>query len=66
MMVIGGGKMPFVIIFIFLVVGCTAYIYFNKNQDRYTRKKPEENDPFSVSYLSDIVDVEEDSEKDAE
>ncbi len=44
--------MPFILLFILLVAGSAAYIYFSKNADRYTRHNQKNADSSDVIYLS--------------
>lgn len=37
--------MPFILLFLLLLAGTAAYMYFSRNQGRYTQKKEKPADP---------------------
>lgn len=43
--------MPFILLFLLLLAGTAAYMYFSRNQGRYTQKKEKPADPEKVIYL---------------
>ena len=43
--------MPFILLFLLLLAGTAAYMYFSRNQGRYTHKKEKPADPKKVIYL---------------
>lgn len=43
--------MPFILLFLLLLAGTAAYMYFSRNQSRYTRKKEQPAEPERVIYL---------------
>ena len=43
--------MPFILLFLLLLAGTAAYMYFSRNQGRYTHKKEKPADPEKVIYL---------------
>ncbi len=43
--------MPFILLFLLLLAGTAAYMYFSRNQGRYTHKKENPADPKKVIYL---------------
>lgn len=47
--------MPFILLFLLLLAGTAAYMYFSRNQGRYTRKKEKSADPEKVIYLPDDI-----------
>lgn len=55
--------MPFILLFLLLLAGTAAYMYFSRNQGRYTHKKEKPADPKKVIYLpgdiqSDNTDID--------
>ena len=43
--------MPFILLFLLLLAGTAAYMYFSRNQGLYTRKKEKPAEPEKVIYL---------------
>lgn len=43
--------MPFILLFLLLLAGTAAYMYFSRNQGRYTRKKEKREEPENIIYL---------------
>ena len=43
--------MPFILLFLLLLACTAAYMYFSKNENRYTHKKEKREEPENVIYL---------------
>ncbi len=51
--------MPFILLFLLLLAGTAAYMYFSKNEGRYTRKKDTPAEPEKIIYLP--ADIQSDN-----
>lgn len=55
--------MPFILLFLLLLAGTIAYIYFSRNADRYTHQKDTPDAPAEVIYLPGDTNEPEQTDK---
>ena len=55
--------MPFILLFLLLLAGTIAYIYFSRNAGRYTHQKDTPDTPAEVIYLPGDTGDQEKTDK---